>query len=659
MKPILYHIKGMCFARFSCGLLHKSFVIGTLLFAGIHSSLLAQENMYKRSSWWFGPAGGVNYNLYHGSTQVVNPDLTISAAYQNTKELSYFAFPVLEFHRPDSKLGFTLNAGYDNRSGSFDSTFHKKLAYITVEPSIRLNLFNSPFYLFSGPRIAFNVDKRFTYQPDANSPEVGGVFSDMKEYVVSMQIGAGYDFPITTESKKSQVIFAPFVSFHPYFGQNPRTIESWNITTLRAGVAFKFGTSHKKSMSEKVEIPLVIAPEPEARYIVNDSKNDPISQTADEVFPLKDYVYFNLKPVEISMPTIDKPIENQEAHFLHSSLENLSDSSFRKMIVNENFLTILGERLVKNPLDKITLIGTSKDGSKDGLEMAESIQTYLTDIYGIESSRVGVKGRYRIKIKSDKHEGKREIALLRERDRQVLIKSNSKDLQVEFRGGSNVASKSLKKFTIDEANEYSYVTFKTEGADEALSSWILKITDELGNVQNFGPYNKDIVSISGKSILGNSIYGKYKVAMIGILNSGQTLAKDTIVYLSKWTPPATDNEAMRFKVIYEFNNSKSINIYKQYLTKVIIPNIPHDATVVIHGHTESIRYTDYNLELMLSRVNDAREILEKELAKANRTDVKFLVYGYGKDQIVAPFGNANQVDKFSNRTVFIDIISGK
>jgi hypothetical protein len=659
MKSILYHIKGLCFARFYCSQLVKSFIVGTMLFAGIHSSLLAQDHLYRRSSWWFGPAGGVNYNLYHGSTQVVNSDLTISATFQNTKDLNYFAFPVLEFHRPDSKLGFTLNAGYDNRSGSFDSTFHTKLAYITLEPSIRLNLFNSPFYLFSGPRIAFNVDKRYTYQPDINSAETGGDFSDMKKQVISMQIGAGYDLSLTAENKKTQVIFAPFVSFHPYFGQNPRTIESWNLTTMRAGVALKFGSSHKKSMSEKVEIPLVIAPETEARLIVNDSKNDPISQTDDEIFPLKDYVYFNLKPVEISMPNVDKPIENQEAHFLHSSLGNLSDSSFRQMIVNENFLNILGERMTKNPLDKVTLIGTSKDGSKDGLEMAESIETYLTDIYGIESSRVGVKGRYRIKIKSEKHEGRREIALLRERDRQVLIKSNSKDLQMEFRGSSNVASKSLKKFTIDEASEYSYVTFKTEGADEALSSWILKITDELGNVQNFGPYNKDIVSISGKSILGNSVYGKFKVVMIGILNSGQTVAKDTVVYLSKWTPPASYDEAMRFKIIYEYNNSKSINIYKQYLTKVIIPNISHDATVVIHGHTENVRYTDYNLELMLARVNDAREILEKELEKANRTDVKFLVYGFGKDQIIAPFGNPNLVDKFSNRTVFIDIIPSK
>jgi hypothetical protein len=30
-------------------------------------------------------------------------------------------------------------------------------------------------------------------------------------------------------------------SFQPYFGQNPRSTETWNITTVRAGVALKFG----------------------------------------------------------------------------------------------------------------------------------------------------------------------------------------------------------------------------------------------------------------------------------------------------------------------------------------------------------------------------------------------------------------------------------
>jgi hypothetical protein len=55
-----------------------------------------------------------------------------------------------------------------------------------------------------------------------------------------MQIGAGYDIPLSTDANKTQFVLSPF-SFQPYFGQNPRSTETWNNTTVRAGVALKFG----------------------------------------------------------------------------------------------------------------------------------------------------------------------------------------------------------------------------------------------------------------------------------------------------------------------------------------------------------------------------------------------------------------------------------
>ena len=658
MKTILHCIKELCFAQLSYRLNLKSIFIGALVFAGIQLPLRAQNNMFERSSWWFGPAGGANFNLYHGSTQVVNSDLTISANFQNTKGFGPFAFPVLEFHRPDSKLGFMLNVGYDNRSGSFDSTFTTKLAYFTVEPSIRLNLFSSNFFLFSGPRIAFNVDKRFTYQPDMNSPEVSGVFSDMKKYVVSMQIGAGYDLSLTAKNKKTQAILAPFVSFHPYFGQNPRTIESWNLTTLRAGVALKFGRSHKIAMPEPVEVPVVIAAEPETRFVVNDSRKLPAEPTADEVFPLQNYVYFNIRKSENVSPSNGQGKELKEDQMVFSSLANLSDSTFRRIIVHDNFLSKLGYQLAQNPLNTITLIGASKDGVKDAQKMAESIKIFLVDVYGIDPYKITTKTRNKLKIHSEEHGINKEIALFQERDRQVLIKSNSSDLQMKFRGGSGFPMQPLSMNTMEEANDYCNITFKTEGAKEVFSSWFLKITDDKGKVLNFGPYNKDLVSISGKSILGNCTSGKYEISMVGIMNSGETIMKDTVVYLSHWAPASAD-KFMRFKILYEYNNTKSISIYSRYITDVIIPNIPQDGKVVIHGHSENIGGREYSPELYLSSINDTRKILESALAKAGRTDVQIELYGFGKDQIIAPFRKSNQFDNLANRTVIIDIISKK
>jgi outer membrane protein OmpA-like peptidoglycan-associated protein len=113
---------------------------------------------------------------------------------------------------------------------------------------------------------------------------------------------------------------------------------------------------------------------------------------------------------------------------------------------------------------------------------------------------------------------------------------------------------------------------------------------------------------------------------------------------------------MRFSIIYEFNNAEAIGIYNKYLTDVVIPKIPIGAKVVIHGHTDIIGETEYNQKLSEARANDVKAILEKGLAAAGRSDVKFDVSGYGEDLNMAPFDNKYPEERFYNRTVIIDII---
>ncbi|HSO88750.1 MAG TPA: OmpA family protein, partial [Draconibacterium sp.] len=129
-------------------------------------------------------------------------------------------------------------------------------------------------------------------------------------------------------------------------------------------------------------------------------------------------------------------------------------------------------------------------------------------------------------------------------------------------------------------------------------------------------------------------------------------------HLVLWTPPVAE-EMMRFSVIYEFNNSEAIAMYDKYLTEVVTPKIPKNGSVIIHGHTDIIGGEDINLKLSLARANDVKGIMEKALAKANRTDVKFEVHGFGEDENLAPFNNKFPEERFYNRTVIIDIIPAK
>jgi outer membrane protein OmpA-like peptidoglycan-associated protein len=97
-------------------------------------------------------------------------------------------------------------------------------------------------------------------------------------------------------------------------------------------------------------------------------------------------------------------------------------------------------------------------------------------------------------------------------------------------------------------------------------------------------------------------------------------------------------------------------MYEKYLTDVVAPKIPQRGTVIIHGHTDIIGGEDYNQNLSLARANDVRSIIENNLSKAGRSDVKFEVYGFGEDEKQSPFDNKFPEERFYNRTVILDIV---
>lgn len=618
--------------------------------------LAAQENLYRVSPWKIGVSAGVNSNLYHGSAQMINPDLTISASFQNTRKTGLFAFPVIEYRKPGSQLGFSLNTGYESRRGIFDETFSTKLAYITVEPSIRANLLKTPFYFFSGPRIAFNVDKRFLYSPDPASGEPsGGTFSDIRTPVISFQIGAAYDILLSSKEQKNQVTLSPYLSFHPYFGQNPRTIESWNLTTIRTGIAIKFGQSRKIEMPEPVELPLVIATESEKKYLISDSRKLPDEPSKTDFFPLQDYVFYNLKPVEPvrTKPKASGKIENQLLHA--PELSHLADKDSRIDLTKNNLISRLGKLMKENPSSTVSLTGMSVDGIEDGIKLAQTIRLFLNKVYQIDGSRIQVKGRKQLKIATKLPHSAKQLALIHERGRKVLIESTSKNLQLELRTVQSFSSGVLPANAVDEANLYGTITFKTDGVKEPLESWSVVLTDDLGEKQTFGPYMSDVVCLSSKSILGKRVFGKFDVSFSGKLKSGGLIEKDTTATFVYWAPPESET-IQRFKILYEYNNLKAIHIFRQFLTDVITPQIPTGSKIVIHGHSESVTGTVYSPTLQLSELNDARGILESALAKIGRSDVQFVVFGLGKDQVFAPFRSDLHED-FANRTLVLDIIT--
>ena len=664
-------------ARSYYSLILRSLFISALILTGLRVPLQAQVEVirYTKPSWWFGAAAGANFNFYRGTTQQLNDDLMVPTAFRHGNGIGLYLAPVVEFHRPDSKWGGMLQVGYDGRNGKFKQVItpcncpadlSTNLRYITVEPSLRFAPFKSNLYFFGGPRLAFNTASSFTYQLGINpaitdqvpTPEVKDDFSRVNKTLISMQIGAGYDIPLSPDTKEWQTVLSPFVSFQPYFGQDPRSIETWTVSTLRLGAALKFGKGKMIDQPAKAE-PLPVMAHT-VKFSVQSPANIPVERRIRETFPIRNYVFFDLGSTQIPdryvLITKDQVKDFKEDRLETLTPKRLSGRAARQMTVYYNVLNILGDRMGRNPSSAVRLAGASMQGEKDGLAMAESVKKYLVDVFEISPSRLNTEGRTKPRIPSEQPGATKELALLREGDRRVSIWSESPAIMQSYQTGPNVPLAPVEFITVFDAPVDSYIKVNVKGAREAFTSWSLEVKDSNGKMQYFGPYTEENASIPGRSILGERTSGDYKITMIG--QNGRTVRKDTTVHMVLWTPPK-DEMGQRFSVIYEFNDSDAIVVYQKYLTDVVAPKIPKDASVIIHGYTDIIGDAAYNQELSLARANDVRSILEKSMSDAGRADVTLESYGFGEDENLARYDNNYPEERFYNRGVTIDIIPKK
>lgn len=660
----------------------KGLMTGTLIITTLSSTLKAQEPAYTKPSWWFGAAAGANFNFYRGSTQKLNEDLIVPSAFHSGNGVGLYLAPLVEYHKPESMFGAMFQAGYDGRSGKFKeiktpcncpADLSTKIAYVTVEPSLRFAPFKSDFYLYAGPRLAFNVAKSFVYQLKANpdypdqvdNPEVKGDLSDVNNMLVSMQIGAGYDIPLSSQNKRTQFVISPFVSFQPYFGQSPRSIESWNVTTLRVGAAIKFGRGHKSSgvtSANPEKSTDVAAANADVQFSINSPKNVPVERRVRETFPLRNYIFFDKGSKEIPSRYVllkkDEVKDFKEDQLEVFKSKKLSGRSNRQMVAYYNILNILGDRMNKKPTTTIKLVGSSETSNEDGKAMAESVKSYLVNTFGIDGARISTEGRNKPLIPSGQPGGTQDLELLAEGNRRVSIETVSPTLLMEFQSGPDAPLQPVEIMDVQKAPLDSYVTFNVDGGKDEFKSWDLEVKDDKGVVEKFGPYYQKKVSIPGKSILGNRPEGDFKVTMIGHTKSGKTVTKESPMHMVLWTP-GKNEEGMRFSVIFEYDESELNTIYDKYLTDVVTPKIPQGASVIIHGYTDIIGDADHNKQLSAKRSKDVQTIIEGQLKKSGRNDVKFEEYGFGEEDQLSPFENKYPEERFYNRTVLIDIIPKK
>jgi outer membrane protein OmpA-like peptidoglycan-associated protein len=629
---------------------------------------MAQQTKRAQPVWWFGESGAINFNHYSGTTQTLNNEVKVPTAFHKGNGVKPYA-SILAEYRPGKKFGGMLNLAFDNRGGKFDQVMapcncpadlSTNLSYFSIEPSLRVAPFSSSFYLFAGPTVSFNVSRSFDYTQDKQQ-ERQGDWSEIRKTILSAQAGAGLDLPVSAKTSQTQLTISPFVSFQSDFGHNPRSIESWSVYTVRTGIALKFGKA-KNTVLSSVSQSDIVPMEKQVQFSVRAPKVVPESRLVKETFPLRNSVFFDQGSTVIPSRYIALN-QSQASSFTEGQLQedqpgNLNNGrSARQLAVYHNVLNIIGSRLKANPNSTILLSGSAFKNSDEGKLMAENVKQYLVGIFGIDASRITTEGREKPSIPSEQPGATKELALLREGDRRVDIESTSPELLLQVGGKSAGFFVPVQINAIQADPLDSHVIFTVEGAQETLKFWNVEVTGQNGMVQHYGPYTTDQASVPGKTILGNDLQGNYKVTMKGETKNGNAVQKESSISLMK----ASDikQEGLRYSILFDFDKSKTIDAYETFLSGIVAPLITSNSTVIIHGHTDAIGDESYNHTLSHDRAAGAQRLIEKALANAGTTGVKFETYGFGEDANMAPFENNLPEKRFYNRTVIIDIVPDK
>lgn len=618
------------------------------------------EAQTSKPIWWFGISGAANFNFYDGTTQRMNNSLFVPTAFHKGNGIKPFGSFLMEY-RPGPVWGAMLNIGYDGRGGKFDdvmapcdcpATLETDLSYLTIEPNLRLGSPTSNFYFFAGPRVAVNMNKDFSYTQEKQT-DTDGEFSAIRKTLLSGQVGMGYDFQISSPDNVNKAVLSPFVSYHPYFGQDTRTIESWTVSTLRTGVALKFGKG--KAAAIVNQVPQTVVPVRDVTFTVRAPKYLPVKRQVSETLPLRNYVFFDEGSSQIPNRYIllsnNQASSFREVQLQRVQTESMTGRSARQLNVYHNILNIIGDRMRSNPGATISLSGASLQGPREGKEFAEAIKYYLVDKFGIDAYRITTDGRTKPLIPSEQPGGNKELILLREGDRRVDIVSSSPELMLEVGGGM------MKPVTIDaiQVNPMdSHVVFQVGGAKEILKTWSMDISNDQGNTQHLGPFTRDVVSVPGNNILGDRAAGNYKVVMTGETKNGLTISKESNVSLERQTE--TLEKGYRFSVLFDFDKSRTIASYEKFLIETVVPLISDGSKVIIHGHTDIIGSDEYNNTLSENRAKETQIIIERALNAAGKRNILYETLGYGEEPDQAPFENKLPEERFYNRTVIIDIV---
>lgn len=624
------------------------------------------------SHWWFGLYAGANINLFSGEIHDLGTaPLTNVAAptgFDGGNGIGLGLGGIIEYNSGDL-LGANLMLGYDNRSIIFDTKnpdaasvtgrraedLSTRIAYFTMEPNLRINLGYRFLHATIGPSFRILVSKGYDYTFTDTSvgtaSTVKGDLQNLRSFLIGGQVGIGYDIPLRDTRAGTQILVTPFAQFHlaqDLLDVPEGNTNSFSQNTIRVGFQVKFGSARVPPEDGTA----VVAG---ADFTVRAPNVVTESRRLNETFPLRNYIFFDAGSTDI--PSRYRTVTNAESFREDQLIKPTAETggseasqvrSRRQMEVYYQAMNVFGDRLRRNPSATVKLVGSGNGDANAGRKMAENVRDYLVNTFGIDAKRITVQGTpypaHRSGSGATQGEDKKMVDA---ENYRVEITTTPEDLMKPV----NITS------VQDEPIDNDVVI--TIPNREDIASWNVTVTERGGQPRQFGPYrNTTVARIDSKDLLGAKRDARYNVQVTMTTKDNQTVNGPEREFRLVRADEGEEETGQRYSILFEFDDSKTVQTYEQFLAQTVAPAIPTGSSVIIHGHSDVVGDPDYNSRLSQRRSEEAQKILTRELTKQGKT-VTFDTYGFGEDERRAPFNNTLAEQRYYNRTVVIEVVPAR
>ncbi len=548
-------------------------------------------------------------------------------------------FPISNMISISGRLGYN---GFRGELKENNEKLTTTMDYLEITPLVQFhNLFgNTPLYLNIGPEVGIPLNERYEYQNSAETdiPD--------KNFRLGVALGAGYTFQIGRST-----YFSPEVSFRIPFTKvsGNSSWDSYTVPQLRLGMNLTFGLG-KKKVPEVVDVPGVELEVgfKDVRYYDKQMNTYPLQKITveetqyGELFPLLPYVFFT---ENTARPVTEEALQasGKTGEF---SIKSLPPDA---MIINNQVLDVIGERMRQNINARITITGTldnqrEKD-TKLSAERAEFAKNYLVKNFNIDPLRIQtVAGK-----EPAKPSNPRVVDGIAE-NRRVEISTTNNDILAPITIES-------ERRRIADPDLVEFVTYAR--SNEAIADWYLEIKQAGELIKKFeGKGDPQPVkwAITPNELAPSQVPLEYTFsAKTSSGASRYATASVPVEYYSfnrKVSEDRPDRVIYKYSLtLFDFDSPEVSEFDRRILDQYVVPNIRSNSTVQIFGYTDRIGDENYNKRLAQNRADNVKKYLE------SKVKAKFETYGVGESEII--FDNNSPVGRHLSRTVQIYVSTPK